>query len=277
MINIRQGIISGYALKARWRKTVWKIIATTGALIMLIAVLSFYGQSVGSFVITMDKQDYQRGLALSVTEDFSEPVLRLTADPLKKATDCEIGWIPSDEEISKDLGVKNGYKKNELGQTTDNEIYFAYTFLLKNVGKQKSDYVMRINLEQVTKSLDSILRIKVIDQYPNGEVTSKVYAKAREDKGYEGEPEEIYTEDKDPDNFDGYKSIGQTTPFVSDNIIAYETIKDLRVNQVHRYTVIMWLDGWDFQSDNSLLEGALKCSMDFYLATDVIIDDENSN
>ena len=249
MVTIKVAIGS-YALRLKWRKRASAIIAITGTLILLVVALSYYGQHVGSFVISMNSSGQKKGLSLSVNEDFSEPTTRLLADPLKQATDAEYADIP--DEIDEGLGAKNAYR-NE----TNNEMYFAYSFLLKNSAKEAVDYYEEFSIGVATRRLDSILRVMVIEDGNKDKET--IYAKAREDEGHIGEPEEIIGQD-------GVTSLGKTVPFVNDEIIFKNKIEDFKPNQVKKYTIVMWLDGWDYQSSDELLRGALKLSLDFYLA-----------
>ena len=110
---------------------------------------------------------------------------------------------------------------------------------------------MDLHLITATRKVDSILRFMIIE---DGSQT--IYAKAREDAGHIGEPEEIIATD-------GVTSLGQTTPFANDEIIVSKIYTDLTVSQSVKYTLVMWLDGWDAQQTNDMLGGLLKLSLNF--------------
>lgn len=276
VILIKSEIIKTYSKKQLFRKRVSKIIAITGSIILLVMALSYYGQHTGSFVISMKNADRKAGLALVDTDDFADTKARITATPLSNAIDTEYEAIPF-STLDETVGSHN-YKD----PSSQYDKYFAYTFYLLNQGEETVDYIASFTIDNVTRNLDSILRICIIegnvDAYAETR-TETVYAKAREDEGHEGEPEPIvgstgetplknlgyHLPEGSENNLDVLSSLGLTTPFASDNKVFQTTNHDFKVGQMKKYTVVMWLDGWDAQSSNKLLNGALKLSLQFTL------------
>ncbi len=278
VILIKSEIIKTYTKKQLFRKRVSKIIAITGSIILLVAALSYYGQHTGSFVISMKNNDKKAGLALVDNEDFQNAKSRITATPLSNAIDTEYEAIPFDklDETAGSHNYQDPYSKYDK--------YFAYTFYLLNQGQETIDYIASFTIDNATRNLDSILRIMVIegnvDAYAETR-TETVYAKAREDEGHEGEPEPIIgssgeTPLKDldyhlpkgsEDNLNVLTSLGLTTPFENDKSVFTNRVHDFKIGQIKKYTIVMWLDGWDAQSSNKLLNGALKLSLQFTLVS----------
>ena len=246
VVLIKKQIVNGFLKKQLWRQRVTKIIAITGSLILIIAALSYYGMNVGSFVISLRQPSNDKSLMLSIDEDMSNQVSRLNANPLADATDTEYCVI--DKNIDNNLGEK--HQKNAVGQ----DIYFAYSFYLINAGKTTTNYLMSFNIQTATRRIDSILRVMIIE-----DGVKTIYAKAREDEGHIGEP----TENVDRSTGEVVKTL--TTPFLDDRSIIKKEYHDFDKGDVKKYTIVMWLDGWDLESDNSMLGGALRLNLDFYV------------
>ena len=113
---------------------------------------------------------------------------------------------------------------------------------------------MSFNIQTATRRIDSILRVMIIE-----DGVKTIYAKAREDEGHIGEP----TENVDRSTGEVVKTL--TTPFLDDRSIIKKEYHDFDKGDVKKYTIVMWLDGWDLESDNSMLGGALRLNLDFYV------------
>lgn len=243
---IKTGIIEQYGRAFVRRKIVTIALAIIGATLSTVVLLTYYGTQVGNFVITVEGRKYQ-SLSLSDKEDRSIPTSRLLAKSMRECLDADYSMIPQD--IDEGMGNKND---------TVNLRYLAYTFYLINSGDIALNYTMSYNIVRSEKQLESIIRIMVIK---DGERT--VYAKAREDSGHFGEPEGVFIDEngRDPEA----TPLFYTVPFQEDatNTVIKETIYDFPAGSYSKYTVVMWLDGWDLQETNYMMSAAIQTEIVF--------------
>lgn len=200
------------------------IVLALFLIVLLMYLFSLFSQQAGRF--TVSSKDANRGLILSETPDFANYTAQLNADPVEEMDNITYDWLP--DGLTEKNGSHNG----------DN--YLAYTFYVKNTGNEDIDYTTSINIEYKKLDVDDAVRVQV---YRNGQST--VYAKRAKD----GKPE------VDP--------LIKTTPFVSNTVVMTETREDFKMGVVDKYTVVVWLEGWDPECVNDILGGELKLSMDF--------------
>ncbi len=194
--------------------------------IFVILTVIFKG---GRFVIQLDK-DATRDSSL-VIYDFKEDrdiKRKLYADEMPYMDNISIKWIPADIDTEKE-GSHNGQN------------YIAYTFYVENISNVAVDYWYEVVIDDVIKRVDEGIRIMI---YLNGEPT--VYAKKNADTG-EAEPD--------------------TKPFYEGNrrseeyIAVLEERKTLAPNSPDRITIVVWIEGDDPDTVNSLIGGDIKMHM----------------
>lgn len=236
---MRRGIISKYGSFARRRVITTRALGVVGVLLTSVILLTYYGMRVGNFVITVSGR-YITGLALSLDENKLDEKARLIADPLSEALDADYSFIPTD--IEDGLGSKND---------NDEHRYFAYSFYLLNTGNVSVSYTMEYDLLRVSKGLDSIMRVMIIK---DGERT--VYAKHSEAEGTFGQPEKVRVDS-------GY--LFDTVPFIVDqsNTIIKQNYYDMQVGGSAKFTIVMWLDGWDNEQTNDMKGGQFQTKVTF--------------
>jgi hypothetical protein len=54
-----------------------------------------------------------------------------------------------------------------------------------------------------------------------------------------------------------------TTPFVSDEVVMEDVLTGFKVDTVHKYTIVMWIEGDDPECVNDIIGGSVRFSMDF--------------
>ena len=107
----------------RKKKLIKLGFSISGFLTVLFAVISYYGQNSGNFVMSVDYNAYQRGIVLSDDITFVNRQPQLMTLPVSEARDITYSWI----------------KLNDVTQTNGNFIdpeydYIAYTFYIRNEG-----------------------------------------------------------------------------------------------------------------------------------------------
>lgn len=212
-----------------------KLTLLLGAMAISLAIIftiSVVQERMGNFTININRMElYRQGLMLSDTSDFSDPKARLKAQAVANATNISIEDLP--ENLDEIDGSHNG------------KDYMAYTFYVRNGGREDIDYYTNILIEMEAKGVSEAVRVAVYDE--NGKRT--VYAKLAAN----GKPEP------------------GTVPFVDDKIVMEHYVKNFVVNDVDKYTVVTWLEGDDPECVDSIIGGMIRLSMN--LEVDKPIDD----
>ena len=214
------------------RRNVLLRVCSIVLMIVIILLGVFYALSAfvnkaGNFTVWITEEDLGR-ITLSDNSTFEECATILEADIIPEMDNITKAWLP--EDIDDGEGCHNG------------ENYIAYTFFLKNSGKESVNYSSRIDIHAVTKEADNAVRVMVIK---NGEET--VYAKPKKGST-EPEPE--------------------TVAFLSNTQVFNETHKGLKPGDFDKYTVVIWLEGNDPECVDNIKGGVVKMSMTFKVISD---------
>lgn len=204
-------------------------------LLLLVAILfitAFMQEKMGNFTINLNRLElYRKGISISETGDFKDATARLTASAVQDATNISIEDLP--DNLDEEEGDHNG--KN----------YMAYTYYVRNAGKEDLGYKARITLDSCAKGAEKAVRVAV---WRNGERT--VYAAPAADGGEEQ----------------------GCTSFESDEVVCTYEEPDFLVGNVNRYTVAIWMEGDDPECVDSIIGGSVEFSMHI----DSDYDDETS-
>lgn len=204
-------------------------------LLLLVAILfitAFMQEKMGNFTINLNRLElYRKGISISETGDFKDATARLTASAVQDATNISIEDLP--DNLDEEEGDHNG--KN----------YMAYTYYVRNAGKEDLGYKARITLDSCAKGAEDAVRVAV---WRNGERT--VYAAPAADGGEEQ----------------------GCTSFESDEVVCTYEEPDFLVGNVNRYTVAIWMEGDDPECVDSIIGGSVEFSMHI----DSDYDDETS-
>lgn len=235
---MKKNVTKYYGINKR-KRIINMVIAVLAIIAILIILITIYGRNVGNFVVTVEAQT-QVSLSLSEYEDFREASSRLTADGLRDQTHATLSDIP--DNITETNGSHNDIEDKR---------YFAYTFYCKNTSSVVLDYSVDIVINKSTKGVESALRVMVI----KNDITN-IYAKTKEYPESEiGKPEDhIGT---------GIEIPYTTIPFASSVTIMSQTETNFIKNAINKYTVVMWLEGWDNECVDAIKGGTIKMDMKF--------------
>ena len=198
----------------------------------ILFITAFMQEKMGNFTINLNRLElYRKGISISETGNFEDATARLTAGNVQDATNISIDDLPGD--LDGQEGSHNG--KN----------YMAYTYYLRNAGKEDLGYIATITLDSCAKGAEKAVRIAV---WRNGERV--VYAAPA-------------TDGKDEEG---------CTSFESDNLVCTYTEKDFLVGNVDRYTIVIWMEGDDPECVDSIIGGSVEFSMHI----DADYDDQTS-
>lgn len=241
------------------RKT--KIWVTIGAgisslVVATFVIVSFLGRFVGTFTVKLEAGVI--ALTLSENHTFENPTTYLRISQLPSFQECEyatlVERVGADELDNDESSYLHGAKYNRDGVTVRALDYFKYTFFVKNVGDVPCTYDLHFNIidskSDNGKLVEDTLRFMIYDNNyeENAPVThnSTVYAKRSltthidEDTGEVSWKEKIST--------DAY---GYAEEFESDRLITTLYEDYFEIDQIKRYTLVMWLEGNDPQSNRN--------------------------
>jgi hypothetical protein len=192
--------------------------------LLLVAVLfifAFMQEKMGNFTINLNRLElYRKGIAIDSTGDFTDPTARLTANTVQDATNITLTDLPEDlDEID---GNHNGQN------------YMAYTYYVRNAGKEDVGYEATVTLDSCSKGAEDAVRVAV---WRNGERI--VYAEPAAD----GSDEE------------------GCVSFLSRDVVCTYTEENFLVGNVDKYTIVIWMEGEDPQCVDDIVGGSVEFSM----------------
>lgn len=194
------------------------------SLLLLVAALfiaAFMQEKMGNFTINLNRLElFRKGIAIDESGEFVNPTARLTVNTVQDATNISIEDLP--KNIDDIEGEHNGRN------------YMAYTYYLRNAGKEDVGYRASITLRSSAKGAEEAVRVAV---WYNGERT--VYAEPAADGG----PEEGCVSFVDHDT---------ACVYVQDNF---------RVGDVDRYTIVIWMEGDDPECVDAIVGGSVEFVM----------------
>ena len=200
--------------------------------ILILFVMAFMQEKMGNFTINLNRLElYRKGIAIAESGNFEEPTARLSVNTVQDATNISLADLPDNlDEIDGDHNGRN---------------YMAYTYYVRNAGKEDVNYIANIQLDACSKGAEEAVRVAV---WRNGERT--VYAMPARDGG----PEE-YCEN-----------------FLSDKLVCSFTEENFLVGNVDKYTIVIWMEGDDPECVDSIVGG----SVEFSMTIDAIDSDDTS-
>lgn len=202
-------------------------------LVVILFIAAFAQEKMGNFTINLDRLElYRRGISIADNGDFDGATARLAAATVKDATNISIEDLPKNLDSAKD-GNHNG--KN----------YMAYTYYVRNAGKEDLSYIARITLDSCSKGAEKAVRIAV---WRNGKRV--IYAAPAKNGGTE-------------QNCKNFKS---------DDVVCEYEEKNFLVGNVDKYTIVIWMEGDDPECVDSIIGGSVELSM--HIDTD--FDDNTS-
>ena len=233
--------------------------ALLGALAVLMATLFLFSavkQMRGHFTINISDGMFREGFSLSETIDFKNATTQLFAEPAIDVPCISIGQIPADVDSY---------------DGSHNASYFAYSFYLRNEGESTVDYEWGVQLNSESQSLAEAVWVMVFEDGEMG-----FYAKPSKEgevqalppmgdnsRGYMDpelmplakHPTEQYQLIRQVGNHGYYRVIPKT--FADDLTVTSGIRENVVPWQVHKYTIVIWLEGDDPDCTDELIGGHL--------------------
>jgi hypothetical protein len=207
------------------------------ALVLVVAglfIAAFLQEKMGNFTINLNRLElFRKGIAIDASGDFNSPTARLTASTVQDATNITLTDLPDDVDADSNSGDHNGAN------------YMAYTYYIRNAGKEDVGYQARITLDSCSKGAEDAVRVVV---WHNGERT--VYA----EPAANGEAEE------------------GCVNFESHDIVCTYTEENFLVGNVDKYTIVIFMEGEDPECVDAIVGG----SVEFSMSIDAVGGDDSS-
>lgn len=250
-----------------WGHRLGALLALLGLLIALMFFLSVVTQMRGHFTINLSDGMFREGFTLSETADFANPSTHLFATPAENVPCISIRQIP--ENVDSLDGSHNG-------------VYFAYTFYARNEGDNTQDYVWSLNLNAEGKKLSVATWVMVFEDgkmrfYAKADENGQPEALPARDDSTRGYPEmPLYDFAAEPER--QYEVVGTKNdrnyyrllpiPFESDSVVCSGTQENVAPMEVHKYTVVLWLEGDDPDCTDALIGGHLGLDLGLRLVSE---------
>lgn len=222
--------------------------------LVILAGFTLYGDKVGNFVVIL-KEDKVK-ISACLTKNFNKDLTsRFDVPGIEYLSAATYGELP--DSIKEGIGIKNDEKRR----------YMAFSFYLLNLTDRAIEYDMSVEIvDELAGTKDrnykpsDALRILVLEERElDGELEGSGALKAdgrvfaREESSQEGIDELAkaeYPQDK-------------ITYFLDDKLIVNETNIPFALKEVKKYTVVIWLEGYDISCKDELIGGRLKMRMNF--------------
>lgn len=241
--------------------------ALLGALLLLLLAMwafSAVTELQGHFTINLDGELFREGFSLSETKDFENPSMRLFAQPAEDVPCISV------TDLEEEVILQDG--QNNTGS------YFAYTFYLRNEGESTVDYSWQLRLNSESKNLSDAVWMML---FQDGKMI--FYAEPRDDgtqealpsfddnsRGYTDRP--LYDYAADPSQYETITTDSGRTYYrlIPHSFESFEVVDsgmetDVAPMDVHKYTVVIWLEGDDPDCTNDKIGGHAGMEMNFQL------------
>lgn len=252
----------------------WALTGALAALVLVLYAFSAVTELGGHFTIRMTDGLSREGFSLSEKADFSNPSVRLFAKPARDVSNISI------LDIGEDVLLTDG--------CYENEDYFAYTFYLRNEGESTVHYAYELLLTSESRHVSDALWVMLFE-----DDVMHIYAKPRADGSpeaippvgddsrgymqrpmvqYAADPEGLYQIVQEKDGNAYYRMVPEV--FRSEKVVAEGYQYRAEPGEVHKYTVVIWLEGDDPDCTDALIGGHAGLEMDFRLVEVCAGDEE---
>lgn len=251
----------------RKRKKLVQILTSISAIVVGVFVLvSFLGRYTGTFTVALDSGPIK--LSLSTKQSFDSQTSYLKLDELPGFDVTTYSSLPPASELD------NENTTYTIGIVTDSSermslAFFKYTFFVRNGGTVSADYNLKINITRNVltsdgRDLTAILRVLVYENYNDDDNHQfRIFARKSDTinltYGYE-EGQYTYKEYISYQTPEKASDFGEVFPgfaemFESESVVATLPTKNFQQGDVKRYTLVVWLEGEDQQTNGNPPDG----------------------
>jgi len=245
------------AKQVNQRRQMMRLLLVIILFLLLLMSIVFAGASflnkAGRFTINLDPEAFNKyGISISEKQTFDNPTVFLQGTSVENMWNITQEWLLNDpnnkEYYAADFPTYQSYAELDQGDGEHNgKDYIAYTFYIRNTGTEDIGYYGSINIDSVIKGADEAARIMV---FYNGVPT--VYGKTPKN------PQAANAE------------FGIDEYFVDNSKVMEIRNSNFKTEEVDKFTIIVWLEGWDPECVNDIMGGAVTLSMNFNILEESI-------
>ena len=248
-------------VRKRRRRRIAALVSLISSIgITSLVIVSLLGRFTGTFTVSLANSSVK--LSLSEKEAFTDPKSYLRIEKLDLFEENTFDSLPSREILdNEDTPYNYGAYTNAEDQTVMR--YLKYTFYVGNLGGKTAMYDLKINLMDRSKAtdgtertLDDTMRIMVYEKdvaetagqtYDTTNIFAKEAAEYNIDKEGKRTRREFvaqypYLNEEDDEH-------PLATSFESSSVVATYRRGGFLLGQKRRYTIVVWLEGEDPQSE----------------------------
>jgi hypothetical protein len=126
--------------------------------------------------------------------------------------------------------------------------YVAYTFYIQNTGSETVDVTYYVRITDDTRRLKHAVRVLVIEDG----VQSMYMMEDRIDL-------------EDPPFYPDIMPEG--IPFLTEQMVMRKTFTNFKKGQIKKFSILVWLEGYDQDTNDDILGGSIKMAMNFTVNT----------
>lgn len=298
-----------YIRKKKRRLALWTLVGITGAGVLALGIIAFLGQNFGTFTVKLVNDEdatLEMGTVLKINEQkatgINSPTTYLDAQGTSAVKLIAADELPEDSILDADLtsdnetqvrGLKEeARRKVALDDSSEDgtfqDVYFAYTFYLRNVSLDQvtyqisfkaTDNILPSNLyddkgNEVSVSLEKFIRIRVYENIYTDSASlvkhsQKTYAYPASIVG--GNTAEIVSSltairPENREFCNNFIDIDTSTHlFTVFNDQEQGNTRTLKGEQIVRYSVVMWFEGNDKDTEGGATmprDGSLAFGID---------------
>lgn len=249
-------------VKKRLRR-VWVAIigGVSATVVAALSIVSFLGRFVGTFTVNLDTGNVS--LALFDSHLFENPTTYMRIAELPSFHEYTYSYFDTigDDVIDSDqTDYLLGAIRDEATENPTSVNFFKFTYYVKNVGTVMAGFRMQIKIIDSQagddgRKLDDTLRVMLYSNYTEDDHSNKtVYARQSTVPHYDEDGQISYKEAisiredvaTPSEPFQGYAEV-----FESSDTIATISVNGFGMDQSIRYTLVLWLEGYDLQSNST--------------------------
>lgn len=248
-----------YVKKRKRRKWVAISAGIASCVLSTFIIIAFLGRFVGTFTVSLNTGNVELALSDSIEYQRRDTYLRI--DSIPTFHEFSYSSLPTDVDLDSE---EHNYLYGAIIDDDTGEAkslnYFKYTFYVKNVGHIAAKYSLKINITdnkagEGGRTLDDTLRVMLYenDAYENDSHNKVVYAKKAavhriDEDGNANFQEPISISEEDATESEPF--MGYAEMFESPNVVTTLTVSNFKPDEIRRYTIVNWLEGYDPQSNN---------------------------
>jgi len=243
----------------------WLLLAAAGLLMLALFGLSAVTELQGHFTVSMSDDLFREGFTLSETKDFRNPTTHLFSTPAEGVPCVSIMDIP------KDVHQIDG---------EHNDTYFAYTFYVRNEGESPQGLEWSLQIRGESRDLSEAAWIMIFvddemsfyakrnqttggqEMLPAPDDTSRAYGEAPLYE-FAKDPQLQYEAIVSPKGFTYWRI--KPYPFMGDALVQAGQFTGIVPGEVHKFTVVLWLEGDDPDCTNDRIGGHLGLEFEMNL------------